>query len=66
MEKYTIAIEEVVSQEFEVDADNAEEAMELAAQRYRNGEYILEPGEVQFKQMAITKPCSKVTAWVEF
>lgn len=66
MKRFVIAIEETVVQEFTVDANSAEEAMKLTKRLYRKGEYVLEPGEVQFRQMAITKPNSEVTEWVKF
>ncbi len=66
MKKYTIAIEETIVKEFEVYAKDSEEAMKIAEKKYKNGEFILDPGEVQFKQMCISKPTSKVTEWSEF
>lgn len=66
MKRFVIAIEETVVQEFTVDADSAEEAMKLAERLYRKGEYVLEPGEVQFRQMAITEPSSEVTEWIKY
>lgn len=66
MKKYTIAIEETVVKEFEVYAGDSEEAMKIAEKKYKNGEFILNPGEVQFKQMCILKPENEVTEWSEF
>lgn len=66
MEKYVIAMEETIVQEFEINADSAEEAMQLAEERYRNGKYILESGEVQFRQMSIVKPIAESTEWMDF
>ncbi len=66
MKKYTIAVEETLVKEFKVYASNAEEAMKIAEKKYRNGEFILDPGEVQFKQMCISKPENEVTEWSEF
>ncbi len=64
--KYTITIEETVAKDFEVEADDAEEAYEIAEQKYNSGEFILYPGECQFKQIAITKPSNEATEWREF
>ncbi len=36
-------IEEMISQDFAVDAVNMEEAMKLAEQKYNMGEFILSP-----------------------
>ena len=64
--KFTIVIEETVVQKFEIDADNAEQAMKIAEVKYNNGEIILVPGECQFKQMSITLPKNEATEWIEF
>lgn len=64
--KYTIAIEETVAKDFEVEADSAEEAYKIAEHKYKSGEFVLDPGECQFKQIAITSPSNKATEWREF
>lgn len=66
MEKYKITIEEILVDEFEVFADNAEEAMKIAAEKYVIGDFVLYPGEVQRKQMAINEPWNETTEFVEF
>ncbi|MBQ3088521.1 MAG: protein dpnD [Clostridia bacterium] len=66
MKKFTIAIEETVVEEFEIKAKNFEEALEIAAEKYRKGEFVLCPGEVQFRQMAVVKPSLESTEWTEF
>lgn len=64
--KYTITIEETCAKDFEIEADSADEAYEIAEQKYKNGEFILDPGECQFRQIAITKPSNEATEWREF
>ena len=64
--KYTITIEETVAEDFEIEADSAEEAYETAEQKYESGEFVLGPGECQFKQIAVTKPSKETTGWREF
>lgn len=64
--KYTITIEETVAKDFEVEANDAEEAYKIAEQKYNSGEFVLDPGECQFKQIAITKPDNECTEWREF
>ena len=66
MKKYIIAIEETVVQEFEIKADTAEKAMEIAEEQYKKGMLIISPGEAQIKQMAIVKPDNEATEWCEF
>lgn len=64
--KYTIAIEETVAKDFEVEANDAEEANGIAEQKYNSGEFVLDPGECHFRQIAITKPNKEVAEWREF
>ncbi len=65
--KYSIAIEEMISQEFEVDANDMETALELAEQRYNNGEYVLSPGTLVCKQISGNcKETGEATGWYEF
>lgn len=66
MEKYIITIEELISQNFVVEASNAEEAMEIAEKKYKNNEFVLELGNLVAKQMAITEPENEATEWCEF
>lgn len=53
-------------EEFEVEAENFGEALDIAEEKYRNWEFVLCPGEVQFRQMAIVKPNRESTEWTEF
>ncbi len=64
MKKFIIAIEETVVQEFEVMADDSVQALEIAEEKYRKGKFVLEPGEVQFRQMASVG--DEPTEWMEF
>lgn len=66
MKKYVITIEELISNEFVVEAKDEEEAMEIAEKKYHNGEFVLAPGNLVAKQMAITEPEDEVTDWCEF
>lgn len=66
MKKYVIAIEEVVVQNFEIEADSQEEALNKLETGYKNGIYVLEHGEVQSKKMSIVKPEQNATEWIEF
>ena len=64
--KYTITIEETNTKDFEIEAESAEEAYEIAEQKYKSGEFVLDPGECQFKQITITSPSKEATEWREF
>ena len=66
LQKFVVAIEETVVQEFEIVAETAEKAMEIAESRYKEGTLVLSAGEVQFRQMAIVKPKKEATEWCEF
>lgn len=64
--KYTITIEETCTKDFDVEADSAEKAYKIAEYKYKSGEFVLHPGECQFKQIAITAPSNEATKWKEF
>ncbi len=41
--------------------------MEIAEEKYRTGEFVLEPGEVSFKQMSVSNEDDTETSeWCEF
>lgn len=46
--KYVIAIEKTLVQEFDISANNAEEAFRKAVEYYKNGTSVITQGEVQF------------------
>ena len=51
--RYTVLIEEVVSQEFAVEASSPEEALRVAKDQYGKGEIVLEPGNLEQVSMKI-------------
>ncbi len=65
-DKFIIAMEELVVQEFEITADCAEDAMKIAKEQYEKGGLVLSPGEVQLRQMAVVKPKMQATGWYRF
>lgn len=64
--KYAITIEETNAKDFKIEANSANEAYEMAEQKYKTGEFVLDPGECQFRQIAITAPSEEATKWQEF
>ena len=66
MKKIKVTIEEHISQTFEVDADNIEDAMKIAEEKYNDGEFVLEPGEVNARLMMADDGEGECTEWNEF
>lgn len=66
MGKYIITIEEIIDEDFEIVADNAKQAMRIAEDKYKLGEFVLKNNNVSFRQMAIRKHDSDITDWFEF
>ena len=66
MNKFTIAIEETVVDEFEIVAENETEALTIAKDKYKNGDIVLCPGELQFKQMAVIPSSGDIMEWHKF
>ena len=65
--KYNITIEETVSQDFVVFADDDEEAKTIAIENYKNEKFVLEPGNLEAKQMQIRNLTDhEITEWIEF
>ena len=63
--KITVTIEEHINQAFEVEADTFEEAMEIAEDKYRSGEFVLENPCV-IKKLMMAENDYEVTLWEEF
>lgn len=64
--KYKIIIEEVISDEFVIEANSLDEAKEKAIEEYNNGNTVLEPGEVQLKQIKVIDKDNNEIGWEEF
>lgn len=65
--KFIITVEEMISKEFEVDANDMDTALEIAEERYNNGEYVLSPGNLVCKQISGDCPeTGEATEWYEF
>ena len=67
MKKFKITIEEMFSDQFEIEAETMEEAMEIAEEQYKEGFLVLEPGNLVAKQMCGEDPdTGDCTEWTEF
>lgn len=64
--KYLVVIEETNTKEFKVEASSPENAQKLAVEKYYNGEFVLDPGECQFRRMSVSAPNEEGSEWVEF
>ena len=52
-EKYRIIIEEIISEHFLVDATSKEEAIRIAMQKYKSGEFVLSPGNLEQSKIGV-------------
>ena len=66
MKKYIVTIEETVSEDFSVTAENKDEAIKIAIAKYNNEDFVLNNGEVQLKRVSVISPAEDDTKWVEF
>lgn len=64
--KYQITIEETVAKDFWVEADSPEKACEIAERKYETGEFVLDPGDCQFRRITIPGPSEPCVGWREF
>lgn len=66
MKTFKITIEEHISQEFEVEATDLEEAMELAQEKYWDGEFVVHPLNTPTARLMLADDGENATEWVEF
>ena len=63
--KFTVIIEEHIGQAFEVEADDIGEAMQIAEDKYRSGEFVLDKSCVTSRFM-MAENNYEATEWKEF
>ena len=63
MDKYVITIEEAVSREFNVCASSPEEAIRIAIEKYKCGDFVLEPGFVTARRISVNGSADE---WCDF
>jgi len=65
MKLFSIAIEETVVDEFLIEANDRYEAIDIAINKYKKGEIVLEPGSLIKKQIAEVNYTDSIE-WFEF
>lgn len=63
--KFTVYIEEHISQAFEVEAEDIGEAMQIAEDKYHSGEFVLDKANATTRLMMAENDYES-TEWVEF
>jgi hypothetical protein len=64
---FLVTIEETISQEFSVKAESYDEAVRIASNKYKSGEFVLSPGNVVHKKMTVENIVEgKDCEWFEF
>lgn len=65
--KFIVTIEETISQNFEVCAEDENEAEKIAREKYDCAEFVLEPGNLILKKMFVQdESCENKNGWIEF
>lgn len=64
--KITVTIEEHISQAFEVEANTLEEAMQIAEQKYYNGEFVVDSFNAPNAKLMMADDGQYQTEWEEF
>lgn len=65
--KFYATIEEVISQTFEIETENIYDAYEIAVEKYKIGEFVIDQGKLVAKQISLrNEECKDVIDWVEF
>ena len=67
MSKIKVTIEEHISKSFYIEAEDTGEAMEIAEEKYKSGEFIVDPCAPTARlMMAEDTENDEMTEWVEF
>ena len=64
--KIKVIIEEHISGEFEVEAADIEEAMEIAEQKYWDGKFVVDSMSMPTARLMMADDGNECTEWVEF
>lgn len=64
---FQITIEETISECFDVYADNIDEAIQIAEDKYHNSEFVLAPGNIINRRLFIVDgDVDLKKEWIEF
>ena len=64
---FQVIIEETVSESFDVYADNIDKAIQIAQDKYKNGEFVLAPGSITDRKIfAVDKDINLKKEWIDF
>ena len=63
--KFIVTIEETVSQDFEIEAENREDAFQKMREKYKKQECVLEPGSFLEAKMLIRKNFEEFSEWID-
>lgn len=64
---FSVTIEELISQDFKINANSIEEAVSIAKEKYDEGKFVLAPGTLIAKQIqAENEDNTETTEWTEF
>ncbi len=66
MQEFQITIEETVTGSFKVVANTNKEAIKIAIEKYKNGEFVNEPGEIEERRIASLDVTGHLNAWENF
>ena len=61
--KFTVIIKEIVTETFEIEAENENDAVDKGIQKYKMCEWVLEPGELEEAKIAIINEQGIHGAW---
>ena len=66
MKKYYITIEEVVAEDFVIEADDIHMALEMAEKQYHAGKLVLCPGNLIHREISADDKKGNRVDWYEF
>ena len=64
--KFVVTIEETGSQDFVIEAENSEEALEIIREKYKTCECVLEAGNLIGIKILIRNEFEEDSDWIDF